>query len=469
MATAVWFILRTPLLDTDSGMYLENNPFRTAAYPLFLDVFAGPVLLAVQLLAFAGTAAWLAVQLERRLPFIAAAVIVLAIVGNPYVWQLQSSIMSEAMVIPLLAVMLGLFVAFFYRPSLKTVALIALLGGIATAIRPPMLPFVIAPLAAVWLVKVDRLRMLVVVLALWLAPVVLERVYSHAVHGDRVTSGLGRSVFMKAAMIKANPPPMASAHPLDRQLERALAEEFAPARAAVQRAPTPAIRYIVRHNYQACAGYGHCTEALARGFDLPEHVRNKHLLAAGLPRLRANPLGYLELNTEDYLKLWLLHPRKVPSIARSYNAFLAGGIPFQPLLGQEGQPTPASEQKAIYALNRLVFAGLGLLAFLLPLVLLFYRPNALTKASFVVLGGMQAVLIAGSFVATGLPRYPMGLWPLLIGGILTGLYGLWLGRSQPIRAYGQGGQDDTFPGDPQVDRQQGRHGKSERSPDSHGE
>lgn len=428
VALAVWFIQRTPIVDADTPRYLANDPMRTATYPLFLDLLSGPALLPVQLLLFAAAASWLAVHSQRYLPPLFVAALVLAVLGNPYVWQLQASIMTEAVTIPILTVMLGLFIGFFVRPSIRTIGLIALLGGLATTIRPPILPFIIAPLAAAWLAKENRARMIATALVLWLVPVGLERAYSRAVHGDRVTSALGRSVFMKAAMIEAPPTPAASSDPLDHRLTRALNEDFAPVRAMVRRAPSPKIRYILNSNYEACAGYP-CAESLMRNSPYPEHVRHERLFAAGLARLKANPRGYVELNAEDYLKLWLLHPRKVPTIAKDYNAFLGkeGKFPFSAELGHLVKPTPESEQSMFYSVNRVAFATLGLLALLLPLLFVFYRPNGMTRVSLVILGGMQLALVVGSFVATGLPRYPMGLWPLLIGGIFIGLYGLWRG------------------------------------------
>jgi hypothetical protein len=231
---------------------------------------------------------------------------------------------------------------------------------------------------------------------------------------------------MKAAMLDARPVAPASSAPLDQRLARFLNDDFRPVRQLIRRAPDRDIEFILTTNYEACAGW-ECLGPVARDFTVPEHVLHRHLFSAGLHRIKANPTGYLRLNIQDYAKLWLLHPRKDPAIAKRYNEFLAREeepLPFSRELGELGRPVPEGQQRLLYSFNRLIFAGMGVLALLLPLLLMVYRPGPLASISLVSLVGMQAALIAGSFVGTGLPRYPMGFWPILIGGLFSGLYAL---------------------------------------------
>jgi hypothetical protein len=427
MAFAVWWVHPTIGFDTDSPRYLANSPMRTATYPLFLDAVNGPALLPIQLLLFAAALSWLAIQSSRFLPWIVSAAMVLAIAANPYVWQLQGTIMSEALTTPLLTLIVGCIVAFAMTQRAGPAIAAGLLCGIATTIRPPLLLFVLAPLCAVWIAPnlTGRIRLSAIILLVWLAPIGMERLYSRAVHGSELTSPLGRNIFMKAAIIDGPATTVRSADPLDRRLVQALNQDFEPVRRAIDKAQDRDVRLILMTNYESCAGYP-CANSVVAGFHRSEADIHRHLLKVGVARLESNPLGYLELAASEYPRMWLLHPRKVPELARKYNAFLAreAPLPFQSLLGVEGQPTPEAEQKPIYLLNRIAFAGIGIVAALMTIGFVFWRRGALTQAAFSLLLGTEAVLVFSTFFGVGLPRYAMGMWPTLIAGELLGLAGL---------------------------------------------
>lgn len=416
----MWLLIGQPLLNDDTQGYLANDPMRSAAYPLFLDLFHGPALLPLQLLLFAAAVAWF-VHDARPLP-LALAILSLALIANPYVWELQATVMTEALTTPLQILMAGALLTFALKPSFRPLAIAALLGGLATTIRPQFLPFIVAPVLAAWLAPRDRLKWSAAVVLLWLAPVAIERAYSNAVHGERLTSPMGRALYLKSSLIDV--PAGQWADPRDERLDDALVHDYAPARSLVSRARDPAVRLPLQVNYESCAAYG-CLDHAFDGFS-SEAELERHLFAVGLQRLRHDPLTYLRLTAQTYLAQWLLHPRKEPTVAERYSAFVAANqpLPFADQLRELAQPTPQAERRRLYTFNRIVFAGLGASAFVLPLLLLFYRPNAWAKASLVLLAGVQAVLVVGAFFSTGQPRYPMGLWPPLIVGVLLGLYGL---------------------------------------------
>lgn len=124
--------------------------------------------------------------------------------------------------------------------------------------------------------------------------------------------------------------------------------------------------------------------------------------------------------------MWLLHPRKAPNLARKYNAFLQrnGPLPFQALLGDVGQPTPQGEQSGFLSIERKAFAAVGIISIILIIILPFSMSRIETRSAFAVLVGTQGVLVLSALLGVGLPRYAMGMWPVLVQGELLGLAGL---------------------------------------------
>jgi len=427
VALAFWQLHPTLAIDADSQLYLAGSPIRTAVYPLFLDLTYGPALLPIQLLLFAAALSWLAAYSSRFLPWVVCAAMVLAIGANPFLWELQGTILSEALTVPLLTLIVGCVVGFAATSRPVPIIAAAMLCGVATAIRPSLLPFILAPLCAVWTAPGlhRRIKLSVVMLIVWVAPLAAERLYSHAVHGSELTSPVGRQVFLKAALIEAPTTMIRSPDPLDRRLVQAVNHDFEPVRRLIRKASDRDVRYILLSNYEAFAGYPFAS-SIEEEFHVGEAEFERHLSRVGFARLASNPLGYLELAATEYPRMWLLHPRKHPDLAPKYNAFLAreAPIPFQPLLGPEGQPTPAAEQKPILRLNRAAFAGVGILAALLTIGFAFWRRGPLMQAAFSLLLGSQAVLVLSALLGTGLPRYAMGMWPTVIAAELLGMVGL---------------------------------------------
>lgn len=427
IAIAVWWLHPQIAFDTDSPRYMAASPMRTATYPLFLRATYGPALLPIQLLLFAAALSWLALYSSKFLSWVVSAAMVLAMAANPYVWQLQGTVMSEALTTPLLTIIVGCLLGFTAtnRPSLAIIA--GLLCGIATTARPSLFPLILTPLCAVWIGRTLPARgwLCVVILVAFMVPIAIERLYSHAVHGAELTSPMGRQLFMKAAVIDAPPSAMNSTDPLDRELVQELNNDYAPVRRLLDTTKDRDVRLILLTNYEGCAGWGCFTNVWAR-FGVPEAELHRHLFRIGLARLESNPLGYLKLTASEYPKMWLLHQRKLPTIAPKYNAFLANErpIPFQRELGEEGQPTPASQQKRILFINRVAFATIGLLAALMTIGFAFWRRQPRARAALCLLLGTQGVLIFSAFVGSGLVRYAMGMWPTVIAAELLGIVAL---------------------------------------------
>jgi hypothetical protein len=427
LALLFWKLHPNLVWDADSASYVGGWPMRTATYHLFLKLFYGPMLLPMQLLLFAAALSWLAIQSSRSLPWLACAAMLAAIAGNPYVWELQASVMSEALTTPLLTIVVGCILGFVTTRRPAALILAALLCGLMTTIRPSLLLFILTPLCALWAgLKIPgRVNVTAVILAVWLAPVIAERLYSKVVHGSELTSPVGRNIFMKGAIIDAPPTALASPDALDRRLLAAVNRDYEPVRQLIDRTNDRDVRYILMSNYEACAGYP-CGDSFVNGFHVSEAELERHMLRVGIARLRSNPVAYLELAASEYQRMFLLHPRKHPDLAPKYNAFLAreSPIPYQSFLGEQGQPTPPDQQQPLLRFNRATFALIGILAALMTVGFAFWRPNRRAEAAFALLVGTQAVLLFTTLLGVGQPRYAMGMWPSLIAGELLGLLAL---------------------------------------------
>jgi hypothetical protein len=433
-ALAFWCVHPNFVWDMDSLGYVQGSPARTATYHLFLAVFYGPWLLPVQLFLFAAALGWLAIYSSRLVPWIVCAGLFLLIAANPYVWELQASVMSEALTTPLLTIIVGCVLGFTATRRNRLLLVAAFLCGLATTARPSLILFIIAPLCLLWMAREasDRWKTAAAMILLFAAPIVAEKLYSRAVHGSQLTSYVGRNVFMKGAIIDAPPTGVASPDALDQRLLAGVNQEYEPVRRLISGVQDRDVRYVVMTLYESCAGYG-CFDDFLAGYYHGEAELERHMFKVGAARLRSNPAAYAKLAATEYQRMFLLHPRKHPDLAPKYNAFLArqSPIPFQQRLGAEAQPTPADQQKPLLRFNRAVFALIGIFGVLMTGAFAFWRPNRPAEAAFALLLGTQAVLVFTTLLGVGQPRYAMGMWPALIGGeflAAVALLEVWFAR-----------------------------------------
>ncbi len=134
LAMAVWAMTPSIGINADSPRYLAGSAMRTATYPIFLDLVNGAALLPMQLFLFAGSLSWFAIYVGRYLAFWLTALLTVAIAINPYVWQLQGTILSESLTTPLLTIIAGCLIAFSIAGRSGPMVAAALLSGLAVTI-----------------------------------------------------------------------------------------------------------------------------------------------------------------------------------------------------------------------------------------------------------------------------------------------------------------------------------------------
>jgi hypothetical protein len=442
IAFAYWFINPTILIDADSPRYLAGDSMRTATYPLFLKAMPSPVLLPAQLMLFALSLAWLGFYTSKYVGLPMATGMAGLSALNPYVWQLQATIMTESLTTPLLVVFTGLLVGFAATGKRGPILLAAVIVGIGASIRPSLLLLLVGPLSLVWLGQRMRSRIsqTLMILLLCAAPIAAERLYSKSIHGDDLHSPLGLLLFMKSAVVDAPPTIAKGQGAFEKRTAEFLNRDYEPVRRLIAEAPDRNIRYILLSSYEACAAYTCGEESVFKHFPMREAERYRRLGAIGVQRLRSNPFGYFSLTLSELHRMWLLHPRKQQDLAKDYNRYLATNspLPFQSYLAEYGQPTPQSDQRSLYGIQRIGFAAIGLVSAILAAALIFFRGNPIARAGLAVLLSAQAVLIFTAMVALGLPRYAMGVWPLIASGLVLGSAGIATSRlPQAMRSGGK--------------------------------
>jgi hypothetical protein len=426
--------------DPDSITYQNWSPIRTSGYAIFLDIADGPYLLHIQVFLLSAAAAWLGFYVYRLFGSLSMAwLIVIGLVGNPFLWLLQGSILSEALSTPFLLVFTGCLLGFTASRRTAWILTASVVAGIIATIRPAGLPLIAAPVLAVLLVGSytlsSRLKLLALCVCLWLVPVASDRLYSRAVHGEKLTSLAGRHMFAKAALIDAPSVDTTGFTPLELKLAALAEVGYQPVRRELERLNGSSVHDVLRPNYEVCIQYA-CTNGAISFLQLPEHELNEGLLNVGLARLKQNPLGFLRLAWDEYLGLWVFHSRRHPLLADDFNRYVAqaGPLPFQRELGPDVLMVPEADQNPLFRVTRPFFIILGSSVALIMiafgwLILVHRKRCALLLAAFICATTVEAVLVFNALTGIGIPRYTMGLWPLIVCAAFIGALSMlrWLG------------------------------------------
>lgn len=427
-AIAVYIVQKQPLVGTDSLEYLRWDPIRTSVYPLFLKVVRGPFILPVQLLMFGLSVSWLVRYVYRLYGnILLVALLCAAIIGNPYLWKLQVSVGSEAVTTPLLVIFLGLLAGYLAKQRASTVLIASVIAGVLAATRPSNFPLLIVPAITVFLSSRSpvqgKFKLACLCFAIALTPVIGDKLVTRAVHGSQTTSLIGRHTYAKSVLIDAPPLPLPS-NPVDRRLTDLAQRQFQPIRSVLHSVSgRPDIMNIVSVGYETCVERA-CTDTALPAWRISPAELDQARFRVGLARLKKNPLGYLKLTLREYRTLWLLNPRKDPSTAKELNAYLseAAPLPDQQLIAARWfDPVAPGEYSRSAGLLRSLFILVGVFAGFLTILLaaLQFRKglHPFLTASFVNLLSFQLVLVFCCFVGIGIPRYTMGMWPVLAAAL----------------------------------------------------
>ena len=425
-----------PVTAPDSAGYLAFAPIHLLGYVSFLRVFGATGAMVAQPVLFSVALAWLGIETLRLSSsvWLAGAVVVAPMVV-PELRTYHYSILTESLFMSCLVAFLAGVVAFVREPSVRRVVGVSTIASVAAIIRSPGLALlaVVPVMTLMFWRQLPGRRIVLVVAAV--APVIAiaggERAAARVIHGDRMTSLMGRDLFAKAALIDAAPPATPSSDPEQAQLERDLDERYAPMRMLLAQA-SPAVQAILSLYYETCLE-GPCVPQIGTtdATVAPKGV-NDALARAGFARLARAPLGYIGLTAREYRSLWTAFRLRDPGTVPLLNAFIEQHrpLPFEQLVFKVGaadriafEPSRPVRllQPAVIAIGWLtgVFALVGLLSAAVR------RPlsPALAVTCLVSLAAHSAVLFY-SLAAAGIGRYMLGLWPAVTTAVLFGAW--WL-------------------------------------------
>lgn len=409
LAGFLWRSPLAPIIEPDSPGYIDFASSRPVGYPLLLQLAGVQGALILQPLLAAFALAYFGcelLRLTRSVPLTYATM--LAIAFNPHLLVYHHRIMSESLYVTLVMIFLGLIMHLARKPTPGWMAVTSTVAGVMISVR--LAAWFLLPLLVL---AVLMLRARVSTTAPWLAAAVVpllavtfaEHQFRSAWHDGKIVSLLDVAFYGKAGMIEA--PAMGDETPAARLLEH----DYAAVRKIIDQSPDAAIRRFLTINYETCIEFT-CTSA--RGVDAASGTAR----AAALPRIIANPIGYLKLAWLHYTALWLpygvLHPTEAPVI----NAFIAAHrpMPFErevDVLKQDIRPFHTA------TVMQPVMRLLGLLTTVLTLAGLIsvVVPRALSPTLVVAL--LCALAVQGAFVlvaltGVGIPRYMLAMWPALM-------------------------------------------------------
>jgi hypothetical protein len=263
-----------------------------------------------------------------------------------------------------------------------------------------------------------------------LALVAGERMAARAMHGDALTSLMGRHLYAKAAMLDAPPTHEPSPDPMRRALEEHVDVAFAPIRTLIESAP-PDIRGVLTVYYETCL-QGPCVPELADTIPWGGAEINDALEAVALDRLKRAPLGYAGLTARHYAAIWSAYKLRDPATVPVLNAFIATHrpLPFERrafglspggTLTFTPDPHVRMVQPAVAAIGWAMFGlALGGVAAAAARRTL---PPSLAVAALAALTADGGLLFS-VMLAAGLSRFIVSLWPAITTALLFAAFAI---------------------------------------------
>jgi hypothetical protein len=425
-----------PVTAPDSSGYLAASPIHVLGYPAFLKIVGARGAMIVQPLVFATALASLGIEtLSLTSSVLLSAAVVAASVLIPELTTYHYSVLTESLFMSGMIAFLASLVGFVREPSYSRLVRSAVIAALTAILRRtglaflPVVPIMVLMCWRRW--AAPRLAIVPVMALPMLVIIGGERVVAMAVHGDRVTSLMGRHLFAKAALIDAAPVSSQSPDPHRARLDRDLDLTYAPIRELLSSAPA-SVRAVLLLYYETCL-QGPCVSDLGTtSAAFTDKAVNDLLEQAGRARMRRAPLGYAALTATEYRSLWtafrLRHPGTVPQL----NAFIAANrtLPFEveafkvgPLDALEFQASNAVRfvQPFVVALGALT--GLLALAGLAAAVAWRVSSPALIVACLAALTAHGAALLSVLFAA-GIGRFMLSVWPAVTTAALFAAW--WL-------------------------------------------
>ena len=426
-------------LYPDSNGYLTFSEHRTAGYPIFIRLTTAlfgtvDAVPKVQLIIAAGTFAFLGWSLSRtfRSSFVVLAPVLLLML-YPQIADVHGYILTESLFISLLCMFVGSLALAVWRPTWSSVAIAALVCGLAITVRPAAMSLLIVWPFLFWLIwrrcdkgKVALVAAVIVPIALCL---VVENVLWHMHHDSVSRPNLAdRHLFAKALIIESEP------QVSDPELAQVVAEGrrvMAPGRELIAGAPSHYARTRLLVDFEVAAQHATYWRVFSpeiRAIAQQRGVGEYDVLAQVSRSAMLNaPVGWVRNALAHYWGLWFPYWAYVSTdVLGEYQVYIESVEPNtlfndRPIFGHKEPPSPV-----IRVLLRLTMAA-GLLVSTLSVGLVVWQRLISTSRSpdsRLVVAAVSGLAVHAHFLMVGLlgvvaTRYAGAMGPLLaICGVL---------------------------------------------------
>jgi len=255
-----------------------------------------------------------------------------------------------------------------------------------------------------------------------------EGVAERVVHGDQLTTIIGRQLYAKAAMIDAPPVVHPSSDPLRRRLEQHLDVDFAPVRALVARAPRE-LRAVLTLFYETCLQW-QCVPELQGPVAVSTLPLNDGLRKVSIERIVRAPGQFALLTATHYRALWTAYHLRHPAVASALTAFLAANRPL-PLEREvfavaPDQPLVFSGDWKVVYLQPVVFL-IGWITGALAILGLAAAPTRRVMSPPLMVACLASLtahvgLLFSALFAAGIARFMVSVWPAVMTAMVFGAW-----------------------------------------------
>jgi hypothetical protein len=428
----------TTLLHPDSSGYIEFAEYRTAFYPVFLDIFqySGfsieqvPILQTFVFSVSLYYLLWTLAQVCEKKSLLI--IYVFLLIGNIWLVSLHKAILTESIYISLNMAAMAALINFFNTKSVKHIAIFALMTGLAMGVRPAGIAmlalFPIIIFAAKNYFVEFRWSWIFSLFLPIIATQLVETVLYRGYHGDiERGSIMPIIIFGKGAMIKGdfkfNGPNQKVLHEFSNELDL----EYDKVNLFLDKIPYFWLKNQALPNYEVHAQFHVLRHKRDYFSKIAKVDSDKLLMELGKQRMLQGINQWIKNSLYHYAASWALRVTSFPPFVKEYNDWIKSqaDIPFN----KEIKYLPMKGKKASI-ISMIAFPGLlisGLLSGIIGISFLVMlvaqqRMPLLFMLSGILSLSVHGMLIFSSFANIATPRYTTTQFPILALALLLFLF-----------------------------------------------
>ncbi len=420
-----------PLLHPDSSGYIQFAEFRTAFYPVFLDVsrYFGITINQIPILQISifslSLFFLLKVLLEVTDKKVFIFLYVVILIGNIWLTSLHKYILTESLYISLNLAAVSALINFFLKGSLKYILIFSFMVGLAIGVRPSgvylLVLFPIILLAAKNYFKNFQWKWIVVLIIPILITQLAESALYYKYHGTTQRGSLLPTlVFGKGATMKGDFVFSGSNKEVLEKYSDEVDLEFGKVAPFLEKMPYFWLKTQSLPNYEIYAQFNILRNK--RDYYAKEAgvSKNELMMELGKQRIFQSVDQWIKNSIYYYVGSWGLRVTTFPPFVDDYNNWvlnqsdipLNNSIKYLPL---KGDLKPSSVSMIVFPM--LLLAGMvsGIIGLVFLVMLLQKREISL----LFILSGLLSIMVHGSIIFASIinvatPRFTVTQFPLLL-------------------------------------------------------